>query len=330
MKFVLVFLAGLFLLPSANAQKSYRYNFDRYANEQGLSQGQVFDITEDRAGQIWIATYSGGVTILDGISEKYLSQDNGLPSYSTTSLFLDHKNRMWIGTTNGPCYYNGYTIKRPHISESINKLFVWDIAADQNNKIWLATDQGIWYVENDTAYPADKSIMQYPFYRISKQPGEETLWFFSGFAGIRKLKDAKLQRIKLPVSEGAIIETLIFSSSEHAYAGTTKGLFEIKFSLRDTVLVNHFLPDYHVTCGDIDENGRLWVGTDEAGLFIFNTNGEKQNINAYQGIGHNRVYKVFRDKKSNIWIGTDGAGAYLFKGFRFSELRINELFQPSF
>ncbi len=326
---LIIILIGI-SLAHLSAQRSYKYNFDRYANEQGLSQGQVFDITQDQAGQIWIATYSGGVTILDGISEKYLTQKNGLPSYSTTSLLLDHKNRMWIGTSNGPCYYNGYTIKRPHISEEIKKLFVWDVAADQNHQIWLATDQGIWYIKNDTAYPADKTIMQYPFYRISKQPGDGSLWFFSGFAGIRKLNNDQLHKIKLPVTDGALIETLIFSSSEHAYAGTTKGLFEIKLSRRDTTLVNHYISDHHITCGDIDEHGRLWVGTDEAGLYIFNTNGEKQNISAYQGIGHNRVYKIFRDKKNSIWIGTDGAGAYLFKGFRFSELRIKELFQPSF
>ena len=226
MKYVLVFLAGLCVLPYLNAQKSYRYNFDRYTNEQGLSQGQVFDISQDKTGRIWIATYSGGITILDGQKETYLSVKDGMPSYSTTSLFLDQKERMWIGTANGPCYYDGYSVKTPVISEPVQKLFVWDIAADRNGKIWLATDQGIWHIKNDTVYVADPAIMQYPFYKISKQPEKDQLWFCSGIAGPMVLQKDSLTKAQISITDDVLIEDLFFTSEEHVFVASTMGLFD--------------------------------------------------------------------------------------------------------
>ncbi|WP_462281423.1 two-component regulator propeller domain-containing protein [Salinivirga cyanobacteriivorans] len=330
MKYVLVFLAGLCVLPYLNAQKSYRYNFDRYTNEQGLSQGQVFDISQDKTGRIWIATYSGGITILDGQKETYLSVKDGMPSYSTTSLFLDKKERMWIGTANGPCYYDGYSVRTPVISEPVQKLFVWDIAADQNGKIWLATDQGIWHIKNDTVYVADPAIMQYPFYKISKQPEKNQLWFCSGIAGPMVLQKDSLTKAQISITDDVLIEDLFFTSEAHVFVASTMGLFDCKVEGTKLMVQSRKIHDHHAITMEIDKAGRLWVGTDEAGLFIFDENGNIKNITAYQGIGFNRIYKIFKDSQQNIWIGTDGAGVSIFKGFNFAELRIEELYQPSF
>ncbi len=330
MRYLLIFLAGLLLLPSIKAQKSFRYNFDRYTNEQGLSQGQVFDINQDKTGRIWIATYSGGITILDGQKEQYLSVKDGLPSYSTTSLFLDENERMWIGTANGPCFYDGYSVKTPVITEPIQKLFVWDIAADSNGKIWMATDQGIWYVENDSVYVADPSIIQYPFYKISRQPKTGQIWFCSGVAGLRVLKEDSLIKAETSIAADMLIEDLFFTSDDHVFVASTMGLFDCKVNDTKLEVKSRKIPEHHAITMEIDKAGRLWVGTDEAGLFVFDKNGEIQNITAYQGIGFNRIYKIFKDNQKNIWIGTDGAGASIFKGFQFAELRIEKLYQPSF
>jgi signal transduction histidine kinase/ligand-binding sensor domain-containing protein/CheY-like chemotaxis protein/HPt (histidine-containing phosphotransfer) domain-containing protein len=320
------------LLASINAagQKNYVYNFKRYANEQGLSQSQVADIEQDKMGRMWIATYSGGVTILDGITEKYINRQNGLPSFTTTSLFLDKNNNMWIGTGDGPCYYDGYSINIPVFTEEIKKLYILDIIQDDNGLIWLATDQGIWYSKNDTVYLADVALMQYPFFNISKQPETGNLWFSSGLGDIYILDKNEIKRSRLAHTGTALSEDFYFVNPNYFLTATTRGIYEYEITETDTILKSRRLNNKHVNTLEFDNEKQLWAGTDESGLYIFDNQGETQHITAYQGVGYNRIYKIFKDKHHNMWVGTDGAGVSLFKGFRFSEILIEEIYQPSF
>ncbi|MDA3866485.1 MAG: response regulator [Salinivirgaceae bacterium] len=313
-----------------NAQQELIYNFDRFSQAHGLSQGQVFDLEQDVLGRLWIATYSGGVTIIDGSEEEYLTKANGLPGFSTTSLFLDFENKMWIGTNKGACYFNGYSVKVICNSEGDSDLFVWDICSDANKRIWLATDQGIWYVKNDTAYPYDQQLFQYPFYTIAQQPVTNDLFFYSSIGGLYQLTDGKLAKKKLPLPENAIIERILFADQSKMLVGTTRGLYSFNVSPTDTVQDFKLLDNKHVVSIGFDYKEQLWVGTSESGIYIYENNKKLKNITAYQGIGHNRVYSLFQDQNHNMWVGTDGAGIALFKGFRFSELKIDKLYQPSF
>ncbi|PLX15627.1 MAG: hypothetical protein C0599_16515 [Salinivirgaceae bacterium] len=329
---VLSFVFAFFLLVSIHVagQKNYVYNFKRYANEQGLSQSQVSDIEQDKMGRIWIATYSGGVNILDGITEKYINRQNGLPSFTTTSLFIDDTDKMWIGTGNGPCYYDGYSIKIPVITEEIKKLYVLDIEQDNDGVIWFATDQGIWYSKNDTIYLADASLMQYPFFHISKQPETGSLWFSSGLGDIYILNKEGFKKSGIKMEKITLSENIYFTTPNVFLLATTRGIFEYEIKDNDTILKSHRLENKHVNDIEFDQNKQLWAGTDESGLYIFDNQGDVQHISAYQGVGYNRIYKIFKDVHQNMWVGTDGAGASLFKGFRFSEILIEELYKPSF
>jgi signal transduction histidine kinase/ligand-binding sensor domain-containing protein/CheY-like chemotaxis protein/HPt (histidine-containing phosphotransfer) domain-containing protein len=328
----LVLISTLIILVSikVTGQKNYAYNFKRYANEQGLSQSQVSDIDQDKMGRIWIATYSGGVTILDGITEKYINRQNGLPSFTTTSLFLDDKNNMWVGTGNGPCYYDGYSIKIPFLTEEIKKLYVLDIIQDNKGIIWLATDQGIWHAKNDTVYLSDASLMQYPFIRVSKQPVTGNLWFSSALGDIYILDENGFTKTRLGSEITTLSENIYFVSETEILLATTNGIFEYQITANDTILKSHRLQNKHIVDIEFDHDKQLWAGTDGSGLFIFDKQGGIQQITAYQGVGYNRVYKVFKDQQENMWVGTDGAGASLFKGFRFSEILIEEVYKPSF
>lgn len=327
---ILIFTIIFLVSTHATGQKNYVYNFKRYANEQGLSQSQVSDIEQDKMGRIWIATYSGGVTILDGISEKYINRQNGLPSFTTTSLFLDDKNNMWIGTGDGPCYYDGYSIKIPTLTEEIKKLYVLDIIQDNKGLIWLATDQGIWYAKNDTVYLADASLMQYPIIRISKQPKTGNLWFSSALGDLYILNENGFKKTHLSAQITTLTENIYFVNEKEFLLATTRGIFEYQITKNDTVLKSHRLKNKHVIDVEFDQDKQLWAGTDEYGLYIFDNQGGVQHISAYQGVGYNRIYKIFKDQHKNMWVGTDGAGASLFKGFRFSEILLEELYKPSF
>jgi signal transduction histidine kinase/DNA-binding response OmpR family regulator/ligand-binding sensor domain-containing protein len=79
-------------------------NHEVISTVQGLSQGLVNDMLQDREGFIWIAT-KGGLNRYDGYSFKTFNTDlqdaNSISSNSVSNLLEDRYGRLWIGTYDG-------------------------------------------------------------------------------------------------------------------------------------------------------------------------------------------------------------------------------------
>ena len=92
-------LAMLWLTSGTFAQKTPEY--ETISTAQGLSQGMVFDMLQDKEGFIWAAT-KNGLNRYDGYSFKVFSNDpydpHTLSSNTIVRLFEDSKGRIWAGT----------------------------------------------------------------------------------------------------------------------------------------------------------------------------------------------------------------------------------------
>ncbi|MDQ6610535.1 MAG: ATP-binding protein [Bacteroidota bacterium] len=81
------------------AQKIAEY--ETLSTAQGLSQGMVFDLLQDKEGFIWVAT-KNGLNRYDGYGFEVFSNDpynpHTLSSNTIVKLFEDSKGRIWAGT----------------------------------------------------------------------------------------------------------------------------------------------------------------------------------------------------------------------------------------
>ena len=86
---------------NVNAQAPIGYEI--ISATQGLSQGMVYDIVQDKEGFIWVGT-KDGLNRYDGYSFKVFTNDpyntKTLSSNSINKLFEDSKGRIWVGTEN--------------------------------------------------------------------------------------------------------------------------------------------------------------------------------------------------------------------------------------
>ena len=79
----LVFCLIFFFLSKAKAQQ---YLIDNYGVTEGLGQSEVYAITEDSLGYLWLGTRGGGVSKFDGKTFENFTKKEGLKSNFVQSL----------------------------------------------------------------------------------------------------------------------------------------------------------------------------------------------------------------------------------------------------
>ena len=74
--------------------------FRYYSVSDGLTQSQVYDIEQDRAGYLWFTT-ARGLNRYNGREFDNYTITDGLPTNILTALHVDSDNNVWVGDARG-------------------------------------------------------------------------------------------------------------------------------------------------------------------------------------------------------------------------------------
>src|SRR5690348_2278219 len=81
------------------------YSYTRYDVKDGLAGSNVYCITQDKEGFLWMGT-DGGLSRFDGVHFKNFTLEDGLPDIEVLQIFADSRERIWMGPfTKSICYY---------------------------------------------------------------------------------------------------------------------------------------------------------------------------------------------------------------------------------
>lgn len=334
--------------------------FRHIGRKEGLSQGSVQTIIQDKKGFVWMAT-EDGLNRYDGYKFdvfKHNPDDSfSLASNDLWTLFEDERGYIWIGT-----YQHGldrfdpsrevftHYVSISSDSTTISSNTVRALATDKNGDLWIGTRDG-----GLNKLDLKKNKIQ----RISTKIID---------AKIRTIFIDSLDNLWLGTHKGLIfynpksntvrlfqhdsgnpnslshnnIRSICQGNGDTLWIATQKGLNQ--FSLLSGKVIRYFRSS-GLSSDDLrsviqDKNGNIWVATTRDGLNILKMNNRRfysyHNTpgNAFS-LGIETLISLYEDNGGNVWVGTRGHGISIFSpeinrfiSFHTDNLDKNQLSHP--
>jgi ligand-binding sensor domain-containing protein/two-component sensor histidine kinase len=297
----------------------------------------VRDILMVSEQQTWFATESG-IFIRDNISGKFSNlKKKYLDPYSLSdnaiyTLYKDSEGGIWAGTYFGglnyyPKQYSTFQKFFPDYSKnSISGNAVREICEDNNGNIWIGTeDAGLNKLNPPTGVvthfePTGKSgsISYYNIHGLMVDKNE--LWIGTFQHGL-DVMDIKTGKVKKHYSAGGgpyslvhnFIISLLKTRSGEIYIGTAEGVCQYNKKGDNFLSLKGVAEGSFISCMAEDQEGTLWIGTHNRGLFYFNPHthitGHFQNKPGDENsLTNNFINSLYQDSYGNMWIATEGGG----------------------
>lgn len=275
------------------------YSVRQYRRERGnphaLASDYIWQIAEDRAGNLWLATDDGGVARWSSRTDGFEAfrhdprRPDSLASDSTRALVIDGQGRIWVGTQDagldlldprtGRVRHFRHREGDPHSlpSDAVEALYL-----DPAGRIWVGSDGG---------------LSRY-------RPGRGDFLTYTRAAG---LSDEKVRAI-LQDRDGIL------------WIGTRAGGLDRLDPLTSRIRVfRHRVGDPTSLSNDWvrsilqDRAGRMWIATQD-GLNLFDpaSGGFRRYGNEPddpQSLSDSEIMALFQDQGGVLWVGTRKGGA---------------------
>lgn len=208
----------------------------------------------DKAGNRWFGTHGGGLYKISSDNSKPVQER--CPLKRITSVLIDSKDRLWVGSFEGIAYREG-SIWVPYDSSqsTLPSNQIYSIAEDPDGKILAATDRGLavfdgisWSVMDSSNSPLPVDHLTEMFYAKN---GE--LWIATWGGGLVKFDKNRQRSSIINRRNSSILDNNIASIAEDSggniWAATARGV--------SYVIVNphEVIPE---TVKGVNENAFRW------------------------------------------------------------------------
>ena len=302
-----VLLACLFAMPAALAmnprQPFHSYVLDHWSVEQGLSQITVLDMTEDRAGFLWINTQAA-VARFDGT--RFVTYDRAATGVDTSMLavaWADPHGGVWFGGVHGLLH------ELDGRFTSLGGAAVNAIIDAGDGTPLLATSDGLKRVLDGRLVAMDGYTG--PAFSLLRDGG--TLWI--GGIGRVCRSDGSVQPAVMSCIQASqaqqqhIVVRHLARQGDRVWLGTQLGLLQVDGDHLAPADLGGALQTLSIESLLTDRQGVLWIGTVDALYRHLPDNGLEQ-VSDEDITQRPWVQVLFEDRGGNLWLGTHTQGVY--------------------
>ncbi len=291
-----------------------------YTRMDGLAHDQVVDIHETKAGELWFATFGGGISRWDGRRFVNLTTADGLVNNATWRLAEDRSGAFWFGTIGfGVSRWDGksfQTFTEKDGLPSTNQIA--RIFTDREGLVWFATTKGAasWDGHQFVNYATTNGLPDNNVNSIY-QTRNGALWFGTS-GGVARMEGTNF--VTFTARDGLVADSIgqILEGADGAiwFSGIPSGLSRWDGTNFLNYTTSDGLPPNQILCMTEDQAGRIWLGTFNGGVARF----DGTSFVIYRtadGLAQDRVHAIHQDRDGVIWFGTFGAGLSRFNGESF-------------
>ena len=319
---------GMFLLN--NEHKVIRRYVEDKFDPSSLSNSSVCCFLKDKAGNVWVGTYSGGINVEypgnDNFSyiNELFNKGEGLSNKVISGIVEDNKQNIWISTEGGGVnYFNkkNNSFKYIHINpaaRNVNYEFARAIALEDENNLWIGTLGGLFLynIPSGKAQPVELrapgengSRIHVP---VSLVKDENGMWIGTLNGLFYREKNGTLHAYfheagrKNSLTDNYIIK--VFRDSRGGvWIGTAKGIAHLPAGSTDFENLDYPaaapVNKAAILALTEDANGTVWMGTEENGLCYFDRSTHQfGQIDERYGLSGRTVHGIVQDGQGNLWI----------------------------
>jgi diguanylate cyclase (GGDEF)-like protein len=318
----------------------------RPADPNGLSHYWVYGFAEGVAGEMWIATFGGGVDIVDQESLRVIDRlrhdpvlDDTIGADRVGAVFRDSSGVMWVGTWGeGLARHDPRTRAirslrfSPNRPDGLTHAAAVRTLETPDGNLWVGTNgNGIDILDrtlrrvggfrpnaNDPGALSDGAIT------CLAQSNDGTIWVATLNSSLHRLRPGATRFDRVPAEQlaGGPIRTIAFGRDGMVWAGAAEGMVRVDAATLATRVYRNWpgaANSSSATSPAIESivvaaDGTLWVGSDN-GLYSFDLRTESAVRIAKESrtdsLPDNWVPDLLLARDGKLWIGTAGGPAIL-------------------
>jgi serine phosphatase RsbU (regulator of sigma subunit)/ligand-binding sensor domain-containing protein len=309
---VLYFL--LFIQAIGSAQI---YNFKHYTEDQGLAQSFIYDVIQDKNGNIVVGT-GDGLSKFNGTRFINYTSRNGLAENIVSCLYEDSIGNLFAGH-----FQEGLSIIEPNSKVTKVKLpnngtfKIKQILQIHSTKYAIITNGGGIFIF-DRVTKEIKSFSENLLNFTQIEIKESTLYLLQAdgiytcsVSDFVNHNEKSLKKI-IELSNGI---KFLLDENEITVVDQEKGL--IFYELKEAKVINtynSFFTNSDISDICVSTNGSIWITSNDKSAYKLETE-DKWNYHTFsfgsnQGLLSDNITSVFSDREGNMWFGTYGSGLY--------------------
>ncbi len=291
----------------------------------------IYAINTDRQGNIWIGSYSGGVSVAirSNYSTRILKHERGsrhsVANNNINSIEEGRQGELWFATDNGISILNEETNTWNHILEGT---VVVTLCRAKNGNLWAGTYGDGVYLLNTKGHlikhlTQQQGALTTNYIFAIRQDLDGDIWV-GGHNGWLMLLDEEGRHQK--TFEIKWIHSIEIAGQNQMGIATVNGFYLVN-KATNTVKSYATLPEFQnrntssyiiSMCFNNDET--VWLGTEGGGLNHYNLKtGETKTLSTSDGLPSDDIYSVQKDNLGRLWMST-GKGLALMENQQISNL----------
>lgn len=297
--------------------------------EQGKLKGNgVYTLCKDRSSNLWIGSYTGGVTFANPkrnffelVRHEYKNLQS-LTNDHVNAILEDDDGDLWYATNQGiSVYLVQSNLWKHYLRENV----FLTLCNDGNGSVWAGGyGTGVYCLNKHTGIrkllttERPGTLTTNFIYSIAKDK-EGDLWFGGLYGKLVRYVPAKAGQPERFVPYNITLVNSITTVNRDTIAiATTNGFYLL--NKRTEVFKHHFSspPNADTRSNSFiysmyfPEADKVWFGTDGGGINLLDMRtGKAVTYSTANGLPSNYIYSILPDKEGRLWISTDKGLAYI-------------------